>query len=87
MEILCASGSPDGVELYLDPSQLGESSQIPLGVRVIHLGDLRSPDVGDLTKRLGARVDELYKLCNRSSGIAGVVVHAESALGWGRWVS
>ena len=71
-----------GLEWWVSPGELGAVTGIPLVAKVFHLGDLRSPDVGDLTCRLRGRVQELVTLCQICSQIEGVVIHAESALGW-----
>lgn len=70
------------VECFFPPEKLGRATALHQRVRVLHLGDLRSPKVGVLTKTLEERVRRLKELCWRNLPVTGVVIHAESALGW-----
>lgn len=71
-------------ELHL-PAEALDGEELPIlprTVKVLHVGDLRSPQVGDVTPLLERRIQQLGKLVWRHYGLRGVVVHAESALGW-----
>lgn len=70
------------VECYFPPARLGRATGFPSRVKILHLGDLRSPNTGVLTQQLEERVASLAKLYRHNRNLRGVVIHAESALGW-----
>jgi len=72
----------DGLEWHIKPNPNMGTTTLPKQTLFAHVGDLREPRVGQVTELLERRLQALRELLQNNSQISGVVIHADSALGW-----